>query len=202
MKAKNSKSGFTIIEVVLVLAIAGLIFLMVFIALPALQRSQRDTQRRDDLAMFATGITNYQTNNRGQVPTTKAKWKEFFTTYMKSNAYQDANTQNATTGNDTKVVNVNPNNSEFYDPNGPNYVFVYNASVTTANNVPWNWTTTALTAGTEPITTNDNTLTGYTIRIWGKAKCNGESIVSDASTRSVAYKYRLEGAGFYCNDNV
>lgn len=34
-----TKKGFTIIEVVLVLAIAGLIFLMVFLALPALQRS-------------------------------------------------------------------------------------------------------------------------------------------------------------------
>ncbi|MBP6924997.1 type II secretion system protein [Candidatus Saccharibacteria bacterium] len=32
----QTKKGFTIIEVVLVLAIAGLIFLMVFIALPAL----------------------------------------------------------------------------------------------------------------------------------------------------------------------
>ena len=35
----NLNPGFTIIEVVLVLAIAGLIFLMVFIALPAIQRS-------------------------------------------------------------------------------------------------------------------------------------------------------------------
>lgn len=42
----SSKKGFTIIEVVLVLAVAGLIFLMVFIALPALQRSQRDSQRK------------------------------------------------------------------------------------------------------------------------------------------------------------
>ena len=55
----KSKKGFTIIEVVLVLAIAGLIFLMVFLALPALQRSQRDTQRRDDLARFQTSIANY-----------------------------------------------------------------------------------------------------------------------------------------------
>ena len=46
---KNKEKGFTIIEVVLVLAIAGLIFLMVFIARPALQRGQRDTQRRDDV---------------------------------------------------------------------------------------------------------------------------------------------------------
>lgn len=51
-KNKNlTKKGFTIIEVVLVLAIAGLIFLMVFLALPALQRSQRDTQRKQDVAM-------------------------------------------------------------------------------------------------------------------------------------------------------
>lgn len=65
----KSKKGFTIIEVVLVLAIAGLIFLMVFVALPALQRSQRDTQRRDDMARVSTAITQYQTNNNGKLPT-------------------------------------------------------------------------------------------------------------------------------------
>ena len=42
-KQQIKDRGFTIIEVVLVLAIAALIFLMVFIALPALQASQRDT---------------------------------------------------------------------------------------------------------------------------------------------------------------
>lgn len=49
MKKHKLYEGFTIIEVVLVLAIAGLIFLMVFLALPALQRSQRDTQRKNDI---------------------------------------------------------------------------------------------------------------------------------------------------------
>ena len=49
LEQQKTKKGFTIIEVVLVLAIAGLIFLMVFLALPNLQRSQKDTQRRDDL---------------------------------------------------------------------------------------------------------------------------------------------------------
>ena len=53
-----TKKGFTIIEVVLVLAIAGLIFLMVFLALPALQRSQRDTQRKQDVAMVVTALHN------------------------------------------------------------------------------------------------------------------------------------------------
>ncbi|MBR3323388.1 prepilin-type N-terminal cleavage/methylation domain-containing protein, partial [Candidatus Saccharibacteria bacterium] len=56
----KTKRGFTIIEVVLVLAIAGLIFMMVFIALPALQRSQRDTQRTNDMSRFMTQLTQYQ----------------------------------------------------------------------------------------------------------------------------------------------
>ena len=65
---KQNKKGFTIIEVVLVLAIGGLIFLMVFIALPALQRSQRNTQREDDLARVLTAVNDYQTNNSGKTP--------------------------------------------------------------------------------------------------------------------------------------
>jgi len=67
-RAAGSSRGFTIIEVVLVLAIAGLIFLMVFIALPALQRGQRDTQRKSDLGRISTQITNYSSNSRGGVP--------------------------------------------------------------------------------------------------------------------------------------
>ena len=68
-KLAARKDGFTIIEVVLVLAIAGLIFLMVFIALPALQRNQRDTQRKDDMGRLSTAIVNYTNSNRGNLPT-------------------------------------------------------------------------------------------------------------------------------------
>lgn len=57
--------GFTIIEVVLVLAIAGLIFLMVFIALPALQRGQRDTGRKNDVSNVAASVNTYRANNKG-----------------------------------------------------------------------------------------------------------------------------------------
>lgn len=69
MSVRNNKdSGFTIIEVVLVLAIAALIFLMVFIALPALQNSQRDTQRKSDVARVSTQVSNYASANRGKIP--------------------------------------------------------------------------------------------------------------------------------------
>lgn len=64
----ENKKGFTIIEVVLVLAIAALIFLMVFIALPALQRNQRDTARKTIVGKVASAITSFQSNNRGRLP--------------------------------------------------------------------------------------------------------------------------------------
>ncbi len=79
MSNQSNKRGFTIIEVVLVLAIAGLIFMMVFIALPALQRSQRDTQRKSDLSRAITAIGTYSSSNRGSLPT---NWSTFETQYL------------------------------------------------------------------------------------------------------------------------
>lgn len=70
MNAKQNIKGFTIIEVVLVLAIAGLIFLMVFIALPALQGGQRDTSRRNDASTVLSAVNTYISGNRGAFPTT------------------------------------------------------------------------------------------------------------------------------------
>lgn len=79
------KNGFTVIEVVLVLAIAGLIFLMIFVALPALNRSQRDAQRRDDMMLFLKKVKDYQTNNRGALPDSPDKWKSIITDYIGGN---------------------------------------------------------------------------------------------------------------------
>lgn len=77
--------GFTIIEVVLVLAIAGLIFLVVFLAVPALQTSQRDTQRRSDLSRLQTSIENYRSNNKGTLPfTSAATITAFLNSYLRS----------------------------------------------------------------------------------------------------------------------
>ena len=69
MNVQKSEKGFTIIEVVLVLAIAGLIFLMVFIALPALQRSQRDQARRNDASTVAAAVQTFKGNNNGSLGT-------------------------------------------------------------------------------------------------------------------------------------
>ena len=73
----KTKKGFTIIEVVLVLAIAGLIFLMVFIALPQLQRSQRDSQRKQDVSSIFTAVTQYQSNNKGNLPSDSSDFASY-----------------------------------------------------------------------------------------------------------------------------
>lgn len=91
MMSKVSCKGFTIIEVVLVLAIAGLIFLMVFVALPALQRSQRDTQRRNDMSRVATALTQYQANNNKLPDDVKSATSNaaFITNYLGGNEFKD-----------------------------------------------------------------------------------------------------------------
>lgn len=103
----QKQKGFTIIEVMLVLAIAGLIFLMVFIALPTLQRNQRDTTRRSDASRFKAQVNQFQTNNKGAVPSDSEAPGTFITNYMKNewtdpksgaayvySAYTDDNTTN------------------------------------------------------------------------------------------------------------
>lgn len=65
-KTKDQK-GFTIIEVLIVLAIAGLILLIVFLAVPALQRNSRDTSRRSDVSRILGAAQEVINNNGGQV---------------------------------------------------------------------------------------------------------------------------------------
>jgi prepilin-type N-terminal cleavage/methylation domain-containing protein len=72
MSLKNkskTNGGFTIIEVLIVLAIAGLILLIVFLAVPALQRNSRNTSMKNDVQNVLGGIAEYQGANNGVLPT-------------------------------------------------------------------------------------------------------------------------------------
>jgi len=113
MNKRLRQKGFTIIEVVLVLAIAGLIFLMVFIALPALQRTQRDTQRKNDMGRVETALSSYQSNNRNALPpASDAGWAKFMADYL-------------IVGNDS-----------FQDPSFGSYIFKYKGTVYTTPTDP------------------------------------------------------------------
>ena len=71
-KKVNQSKGFTIIETLIVLAIAATIFLVVFLAVSALDRSSRNTARKDDAAALLAGIGDFVANNNGALPTALA----------------------------------------------------------------------------------------------------------------------------------
>ena len=66
---KLNQDAFTIIEVMIVLAIAGMIILVVLLAVPAVQRNSRNTAIKNDASAVAGGITEFESNNNGNVPT-------------------------------------------------------------------------------------------------------------------------------------
>lgn len=69
-KLRKNSSGFTIIEVLIVLAIAGLIMVVVFMAVPALQRNQRNNARNSEATQIVAAINECLANRNGQTGTT------------------------------------------------------------------------------------------------------------------------------------
>lgn len=67
MGRRRSSRAFTIVEVVIVLAIAGLIFAVVFAGIPTLMSSRRDNQRIQDMQNLMTAMIRYQENTGNSV---------------------------------------------------------------------------------------------------------------------------------------
>ena len=205
MNKLKSNKGFTIIEVVLVLAIAGLIFLMVFVALPRLQVSQRDTQRRDDVAAVATAITQYQSNNGGKLPSNATS---FGSQYLSKNgAFIDPN-------GDSYRISI-----QAYSATNTSSINALVAAASTVEVIPAkeNTTCTYIINGateTETLanaaddcpqkTVQTNTTGQYdgNIFIVTGAGCGEDGALTQGSGgRSYAVGMALEGAGYYCTDN-
>lgn len=66
---KSNQKGFTIIEVLIVLAIAGLIMLVVFLAVPALNRNSHNSQKKSDISALIGGVNEYAASHNGAGPT-------------------------------------------------------------------------------------------------------------------------------------
>ncbi len=185
-KDTGDMGGFTIIEVVLVLAIAGLIFLMVFIALPSLQRSQRDTERRNKMANVQTKVMDYQNNNNGKLPNDGSV-----------DAVEDGQLANMddewecsrTNPNAAKCFirnylnGVNATENEFVDPQG------------------WAYGLTIETLDEDEFFLQPSDYEKYMVYIEKKAKCDGERAVPSNNARDYAILVKLEGSGTYCRSN-
>ena len=189
---KTNKKGFTIIEVVLVLAIAGLIFLMVFIALPALQRTQRNTQREDDMARVISAINDYQTNNNGKTPFNNLSAGSL-ETFVKR--YIDKTCENnGTTA--TNTTNFKSCGGQFLDPDGQPYQIEYLGEVNT---------TTAGVTKIDPGDITEKLNNGeFNHKFYGvtNAGCGDEGVVEEGTgVRQVALFFVEEGGAIACNDN-
>lgn len=64
----NQQRGFTIVEMMLVVAIAGLIMMTVLLSVPALTRAGHNNQRKQDAASILNAVSRYQLNNSGAFP--------------------------------------------------------------------------------------------------------------------------------------
>ena len=175
----RSKRGFTIIEVVLVLGIAGLIFLMVFVALPALQRSQRDTQRREDVTKLVSAVKDYQSNNRGALPSgtgtvsysanaSGTTWAGLYHDYLGENFIDPDGTGEDGTGYKLSIVNCKGKEGEACT----------NAQISNTTSFP----------------------NGYKMLVAIEAECQGEQTVKVGNPRKLAVVYKLEGGGVYCSN--
>lgn len=67
-RLSRDSRGFTITEMMIVLAIAGMILLIIFEAIPALQRSSRNNQRRQDVQTMLAAVSHYELNDSGNFP--------------------------------------------------------------------------------------------------------------------------------------
>jgi len=102
---RSAAKGMSIAGIILgsIATLASLIFLMVFISLPALQASQRDTARKNDLGALSSAVTNYQSNHKGGLPTNdEFADGSFLSTYGVSNIAETV----ATVGEPTTSVVV------------------------------------------------------------------------------------------------
>lgn len=64
----KTRFGFTLIEVVIVLAIGALIILVVLNAVNSARRNQRDSTRRTEASQIAAALESYAANNDQQYP--------------------------------------------------------------------------------------------------------------------------------------
>lgn len=184
---EGAKGGFTIIEVVLVLAIAGLIFLMVFLAYPALRRSQQDSQRQSQLGNMTAAVQKYQQNNNGRLPSDGSTPAQEDGDEIKLDEGWPCNNSSTTSNSAVCFIRNYMNGAtneynEWIDPSG------------------WSYGLTIMTlasGGTQQLGNSD--FNDHMVYLVKHARCDGEQAVYSANSRDFVVMYKLEGAGTYCN---
>lgn len=180
--AMEERGGFTIIEVILVLAIAGLIFLMVFIALPTLQRSQRDTERESSVSRLVSQLERYRQNNSGNLPE-DGDWEPEDEDDISLPECPKEKSENKSA--ECFILNymnsAEAEENKFVDPSGA----AYGLHIQT------------LGKDDEIYQTEFD----KKIYVYTHATCDGERAVYSKNRRDYAVVFRMEGSGTSCRNN-
>ena len=202
----------------IVLAIAGLILAIVFIAVPALQRNSRNTQRRADLANLRAQVETWTSNNNGKLPVTEAHvlsitgstgWGHYNGNDDEPGVSIIAGTNAAPTITAAAAVPVATPPTGDSRPIG-------NAAVATAGEYVIYYA-----KNIDPAITTVAFPSRQEIHIWGEVACGAEVLSSgndedsaganqyavadlvESNARALAYVYQIEGEdNARCEDNV
>ena len=183
----TKKDGFTLIEVSLVLGIAGLIFVMAFVAVPALWATARDAERRDDVLTFVQKLKDFQTNNnRGALPDLAASGMNENnmnggTVYSVNGSTVASNTRTATSW---QGFYRDFFTKDFADPDGTRYNL--RIAKCRAVNIDSACNTTATTG------INTSGSVNHILYVVLGAVCDGDVPKSSANSRKVAVLYKME----------
>ena len=162
------------------LAVAALIFLVVFLAVPALQRNQRDDARKRDVSMVVEAVTNYNANadKTNLVSNTGA--------YASGAVYRSGS---ALTANLSPYFDKLSNSIDYvHVVHNPTIPTTFSASLTVANG-------NAATSQTAPMLNN--------IVIYQQAQCNANVGLVRGSARQSAVVIQIETGGtgkYYCQN--
>ncbi|MDO4611291.1 MAG: type II secretion system protein [Candidatus Saccharibacteria bacterium] len=181
----KKQKGFTIIEVGLVLAIAGLIFMITFMVLPGLWVSQRDSDRESDVLNFVQTLKNFQTNNnRGALPNLTSSEKQL----LSNGGVIEVNKQGPS-GNSWYEFYRDYLDDSFVDPSGGDY------ELNIANCIDANHDGICdITAGLSSTKFPNE----YKMYVVIGSTCGTENAVYSSNIRRVSVLYKKEGGGVYC----
>ena len=175
------------------------------IAISALEKAQRNTQRRNDIARVDVALVDYQTNNMGSLPPGPTIW---------TGASTFSGTCNTACNFVSLYLSTSKTTNDFIDPDGTPY------SIAIAKNVG-NLSSVAESDGVKPnvwsaklvydeekggltikdASVNKKAFDQHAIFIVPGGRCNNGVVIGANNTRRFAILYQLEDDGIYCLDD-
>ena len=176
LRKTNTQKGFTIIEVVITIAIGAAVMALVLNAVAGARRSQRNNARAADVNQVAAGVNQFIAS-RNRLP---ADWSEISTIIDDGDKFGHYEASSINPAASWITTGAPTANGDFPVVGG-------GATPTTAIVA----TATALGPGDTNTTTN----AADSIVVFQQAGCSSTSLLAQGGIREMAIVYRLEGQG-------